>query len=321
MSFLLEKARFKKLKIGHSLAAVVTLLALVLILAMLFSVFVPLVVEQARNLSEVDYKTLGEALREPISDISHQLYDWGIINDVKEPEEQISNLLKGWFEPAQLGNLFSSVLGFAGNIFITFFSVLFIAFFFLKEQRLFSNFIKAVVPRKNEDGAINALGQIRNLLSRYFGAILTQMTIITVYISLALTIFGIENALLIGFFAALLNVVPYVGPFLGAAFGVFVTISSNIELEFYSQMLPMLTTVVAIFATMQLMDNFLLQPFIFSTSVKAHPLEIFLIILAGAQIGGILGMILAIPTYTVLRVVAKVFLSEFKVVQKITGSM
>jgi len=69
---------------------------------------------------------------------------------------------------------------------------------------------------------------------------------------------------------------------------------------------------------MQLLDNFILQPNIFSKSVKAHPLEIFIVVLMGAKIGGIIGMVVAIPIYTVLRVLAKVFLSEFKVVQSIT---
>ena len=75
---------------------------------------------------------------------------------------------------------------------------------------------------------------------------------------------------------------------------------------------------IAVFAMMQLLDNFILQPNIFSKSVKAHPLEIFVIILIGAKLGGVMGMILAIPAYTIFRVIAKVFLSEFKIVQSIT---
>ena len=111
------------------------------------------------------------------------------------------------------------------------------------------------------------------------------------------------------------------GPIIGASFGVFIVISSNLGLPFYDEMLPLLLTVVGVFASMQLLDNFLLQPFIFSNSIKAHPLEIFIIILVGAKLGGILGMVLAIPVYTVLRVIARIFLSEFKLVQKITGGM
>ena len=86
-------------------------------------------------------------------------------------------------------------------------------------------------------------------------------------------------------------------------------------------MLPMLSKVVIVFGAMQLLDNFILQPWIFSNSVLAHPLEIFIVILMGAQINGIIGMVLAIPVYTVLRVIARAFLSEFKLVQKITGGM
>jgi len=72
---------------------------------------------------------------------------------------------------------------------------------------------------------------------------------------------------------------------------------------------------------MQVMDNFILQPTIFGRSVKAHPLEIFIVVLIGAKLGGIGGMVLAIPTYTVLRVIGKVFFSEFKIVQSITKSL
>ena len=70
-----------------------------------------------------------------------------------------------------------------------------------------------------------------------------------------------------------------------------------------------------------MLDNFILQPFIFSNSVRAHPLEIFIVILMGATVNGVLGMVLAIPTYTVLRVLASVFFSEFKIVKSITGRM
>jgi len=98
-------------------------------------------------------------------------------------------------------------------------------------------------------------------------------------------------------------------------------ISSNLELDFYSMMLPKIVTAIIIFAVLQMIDNFILQPNIFSKSVKAHPLEIFLIVLIGAKIGGILGMVIAIPAYTVVRVLLKVFFSEFEVVKKMTASI
>ena len=100
-----------------------------------------------------------------------------------------------------------------------------------------------------------------------------------------------------------------------------ITLSSNMELSFYNEMVPLLTKVLIVFLVTRLIDDVILQPNIFSKSVKAHPLEIFIIVLVGAKIGGILGMVLAIPFYTAFRVIGKVFLSEFKVIQKLTRNI
>ena len=72
---------------------------------------------------------------------------------------------------------------------------------------------------------------------------------------------------------------------------------------------------------MQFLNDWIVQPLIFSNRVLAHPLEIFLITLIGAKVGGIPGMVLAIPTYTVLRVVAREFFNQFRFVQTITSSL
>ena len=132
---------------------------------------------------------------------------------------------------------------------------------------------------------------------------------------------SVENALLIGLFAAFANVIPYLGPIIGATFGTFIVITSNVDLNFYNELLPIIGKVLIVFSLMQLTDNFLLQPLIYSTSVKAHPLEIFIIILVGATIYGVIGMILAIPIYTVLRVIAHTFLMRFKMVRRLTQNL
>ena len=147
------------------------------------------------------------------------------------------------------------------------------------------------------------------------------MTLITLLVSMLLMLLGVKNALLIGFFAGLMNVIPYVGPMIATGIGIMITLSSNMEVSFYNQMVPLLFKVVGVFIFVRLIDDVILQPNIFSKSVKAHPLEIFIIVLVGAKVGGILGMVLAIPFYTAFRVIAKVFLSEFKVVQQLTRHM
>jgi predicted PurR-regulated permease PerM len=207
------------------------------------------------------------------------------------------------------------------NFFVAIASVLFISFFFIQEQGIFLSFLLTLVPDPYVEQTQNAIQDSIKILSRYFNGLLLQMVLITLYMLSVLSIFGIKNALIIAFFAALMNLIPYLGPIFGAAFAVLITFSSNLALPFYSEMLPQLVTVVLIFSSMQILDNYIFQPVIFSKSVMAHPLEIFVVILAGANIGGISGMVLAIPIYTVLRSFAKIFFEKFKIVQLMTKNM
>jgi len=316
-----KRLKIGKFKIGSNMSAVFTLSIFLIIFAALILMFVPLIVEQANNLAKVDYAAIATALAEPIQ----QLNDWaakmGIIPTGKDPSIQVQEALTGWFEPSKIGNLFSSALGFAGNFLVGFFSILFITFFFLKEQNLLLNFLLVLAPTRYEFKVKKIMMAVSKMLTRYFGGIVFQVSIITLLVSVALSLLSIQNALLIGFFAALINVIPFIGPAIGALFAIFVTISSNLNLDFYTEMLPLIGSVMAVFAVMQMTDNFILQPYIFSNSVLAHPLEIFIVIMIGSKIAGVVGMILAIPGYTVIRVIASVLLSEFKIVQQVSDRM
>jgi predicted PurR-regulated permease PerM len=321
MRFLLNKLKFKKLKIGSALAAILTMMLFIIIFLLFFSMFVPLIVQQAGQLVDLDYGKISQALEDPLMQFQDYLVQFGFTIEQKSSEDMVQEALTGLFNPNKLGDFFSSILGFASGFFMTIFSICFITFFFLQEQGMLKNFIVALVPTKYEERVRNVMDETIYLLTRYFTGILIQITIITTYVSLALSLFGVESALLIGFFAAIINVIPYLGPLIGAAFGVLVTLSLNVDADFYAQTLSLIIKVIIVFASMQLIDNFILQPWIFSNSVLAHPLEIFIVILVAAKIGGIVGMVLAIPVYTMLRVVSRTFLSEFKIVQKITQGM
>jgi predicted PurR-regulated permease PerM len=223
--------------------------------------------------------------------------------------------------PADISGVFGSILGGVSSILVGLVSALFIAFFFLKEEGLFTNTVRSIAPNESEEKWLHALSESESMLKRYFIGILIQILTVGTFVSLTLSYLGFKNALLIGLFAAMMNVIPYVGPILGVSFAILITITANLDVSFYDVILPKMGILVVVFAVMQTLDNFILQPNIFSKSVKAHPLEIFLIVLIGAKLGGILGMVLAIPVYTVLRVLAKVFFSEFKIVQRLTGSL
>jgi len=258
---------------------------------------------------------------EPKEKIRQAIDPTAVVKESDTPIEKLQKQLFSFFNPARIPELFGTLIGFLGNLLIAIMSVLFITFFFLREQGLFAKIASGLVSDEYEGKMLRAIDDASKLLRRYFIGIVVQISTITIFVTAALTLLGIENALLIGFFAALINLIPYIGPIIGGLFGMFIVLSSNLDLPFYEETLPLLVKVFCVFATMQALDNFLLQPTIFSNSVLAHPLEIFIIILVGAKVWGITGMVIAIPVYTILRVIARAFWGEFYIVKKITGGM
>jgi predicted PurR-regulated permease PerM len=317
---------FKKIRIGkfglpNSVAAGLTLGSFLLLIISILALFIPVFFTQAMNLSEVDYKSIAVALDEPFQNILQWLKSHGIPVELINLEELVSSLTKGWFEPTLITEILSTFFSTASSFVVAIASILFIAFFFIQEQVMFLRFILTFIPDNYVEQTQNAIKESIRLLSRYFNGLLIQMLLITIYMMIMLTLFGIKNALIIAFFAALMNLIPYLGPIFGAAFAALITLSSNLDLSFYTEVWPQLVTVVLIFVSMQMLDNYIFQPFIFSKSVLAHPLEIFVIILIGANLAGITGMVLAIPIYTIFRSFAKIFFEKFKIVQLMTKNM
>jgi predicted PurR-regulated permease PerM len=320
MVFFQRRIRFKTWRMGPSGAATLTLITFVLIVLGLLMMFVPTIVGQARNLANVDYAAMGEKLKGPFAWLDQQVHQLGVIQPNESLATKLQETLMTWFKPALVGDFVGSFISTAGNTVVAISSILFILFFFLQENTLFVDIIHAVVPTNLEPKVRHAVEESSDALTNYFRGLLIQMGAFAALVSILLSIMGVPNALLIGAFGGLLNVVPYVGPIIGLLFGCFITFSSHPELDFV-YMWPLLATVAGVFMVVQVLDNLLISTIIFSKSVQAHPLEIFIVTLIAAKVGGVAGMVLGIPVYTVLRVVAKTFFSEFKVVQRLTDHL
>ena len=169
----------------------------------------------------------------------------------------------------------------------------------------------------------NMLDSIQRLLMRYFIGITFEVLIVMGLNILGLTIVGLpfNNAVLIGLITGITNVIPYIGPLIGAAFGLSVGIATNVDVDFYTVVFPLLIYMSIVFIITQLIDNVVLQPLIYGNSVHAHPMEIFLVILIAGNLAGIPGMILAIPGYTVLRVILREFFNKYKLVKSLTKGL
>jgi len=314
----LDRVKIGNFKIPHVLSSLLTLLAIFTVIAALVSIFVPLIASQVSVISQIDFTQFQEWMSGPIDSLEEFLMRNNIVPHDTTLDVLVTQQVESLLDIATFQDLFSGLIGFTGSFFIGLFSTLFITFFFLKDEHLFFNGIILFVPKKYKENTGNALISIRKLLSRYFIGLFVEVTTMMTLISLGCTILGVEHALLIGFFGGMMNIIPYLGPIIGSLIGVTIGLTTNLSLGTYPEVLPDTIKILSTFAIANLIDNFVLQPWIYSTSVKAHPLEIFLVILVAGTIAGPLGMILAIPGYTVLRIIAKQFLNKFEVVQKLT---
>ena len=304
----------QKIKLRPILATTISLLVLLGILISLFSLFVPLLIQQGENLALLDVDLLKANIDTLVEEIS--LY-FQLDNSFWQQQFAVDNLFQN-VNFGLLPELLNQTLELLGGFTIGLFSVVFILFFFLKDSELQERIILVLVSDTLSARVEKSIEKIKNLLSRYFLGLLFQISILLIIYSIVLAAFSVENAFIIAFLCALLNLIPYLGPIIGAVLMMLLTMSSFIGADFSSVILPKTFYVMLGFLVGQLIDNFFSQPMIFSNSVKSHPLEIFIVILASGTLMGPLGMIIAIPFYTTLKVIAQEFLNDNKIVKSLT---
>lgn len=301
-----------KLKFPNTLAVITTMLLFTGILFSIIALFIPLILEQGSNLALLNTDQFKTSIERIVSELNafFQNRTVNIVNELKSFD--FSKSLKA------IPNFFNSIINALGSFSIGVFSVLFIAFFFMKDKKSISKAVFVLVPEQDTTKARNSLTRIKSLISRYFLGLIAQISILFAIYSTALLVNDVENPIVIAFLCALLNIIPYLGPLIGGFLIILLTMSGNLGQDFSTVILPTAGYVLLWYIFAQLVDNFLSQPLIFSKSVKSHPLEIFLIISIGGLVFGIAGMVLAIPAYTVIKVVLKEFFPDNKIVQFVT---
>lgn len=304
----------KRLKLKNILASSITIVFLMWILVSIFSLFVPLLVQQGENLSLLEVNELKGNIETLIQEIGTY---FNLDNSFWQQQFSVDNLFQN-VNFGLLPELLNQTLELLGGFTIGLFSVVFILFFFLKDSHLQERIILALVNDEVTDRVEKSIEKTKGLLSRYFLGLLLQISILLIIYSIVLAIFDVENAFIIAFLCALLNLIPYLGPIIGGVLMLLLTMSSFIGADFSTVILPKTGYVMIGFVIGQLVDNFFSQPFIFSNSVKSHPLEIFIVILASGTLLGPVGMIIAIPLYTTIKVIAQEFMAENKIVKSLT---
>ena len=306
-----------KLKFGSTLASIVAISFILIVILGIISLLIPLVLEQGKNLSLLNVNAFQDKINTLYIEFNGYLNKFNI--DLNQSLVDIEGLTKNSVEAIPV--LLNSVGSILGSITLGILSVIFITFFLLKDGEYFEKLFTQLFPTKMKKRIEKSLIEIKILLSRYFLGLLFQITILFTMYTIILLIFEVKDAVVIAFLCALLNLIPYIGPLIGIILMSFLTMTSYLGQEFSSVIIPKTIYVIIGYVFAQLIDNFLSQPYIFSNSIKSHPLEIFLVILSGGILFGIVGMILAIPLYTVIKVFLKVFFSNNALVKKLTKNI
>ena len=312
VNFLKERLRF-----SDAAATVTTILIVIAIIAGILSLFIPILIDQSAHISQINFEEVKHNVNRLNVELSQSL---GVDQVTLIEGLRQSDFIKN-FDISVIPLFINGILGNMSSLIVGLLSVIFISFFFLKDSRLLLDSFLVFANRGEESKFRHVFHKTKHLLSRYFIGIFLQLLILFVIYSILLISFQIPNAFAIALFCAMLNVVPYIGPVVGGVLMLLLVISGYFTADFESVILPKLIYIFIGYCIAQLIDNFINQPLIFGNSVKSHPLEIFLVIIIAGLIFGIVGMVVAVPGYTAIKVIAKEFLSEYKIVQKLTKNL
>ena len=302
------------------LLAILTILLILGTLILVVTQAIPVVTRIVRDAAVLNSATVSGNPLDRVNDWIIGLFpalgpDFDLIDILMDKLREVTNI-------TNVTAVISSVTSFVTSFAVGLFSIVFISFFFVRDETLFRKIVCALVPDRMEGTIAKTLGDIEHLLSRYFVGLLIEMTGVALLDFLGLWLIarlGFSNALGIAFIAGILNIIPYVGPLIGEAVGVILAVilkyGTGVGLGVNIWVFALI--VLAIMLTTQFVDNFVYQPLIYSTSIKASPLEIFIVILLAGHIGGVVGMLVAIPAYTVVRVIASRFFRHVKPVRKL----
>ena len=324
LKMMLAKIRIKGHRAPDWFLAILSILLILVIFCGIIAGLAPMVKEVISDVASVTGDTSLGAISSNLAELNAYLVNTFDLDPGFRIEVAILHQVKSLINVNIFGNVIGSVASALASFGIGLFSVVFIAFFFIRDEKLFSRIICALAPDRHEEEVAQSLSDVEHLLSRYFIGLIVEMSCVGLIDFLGLWAIArleLGTAIGIGFMAGLLNIIPYVGPLLGGVLGTIIAMTirycgtgaCGLDIGFWG----FLAILVAVFLLAQLVDNFILQPVIYSTSIQASPLEIFIVMLLAGTMGGILGMLTAIPAYTVVRVVAGRFFPQVKFIRRL----
>jgi len=304
----INRIRIYNRHIPFGICALITMLLFILFFVLILLFLVPMLTREAGVITKINYDDLSRNLSDMLDNVQDFLYSNNLIDENETLVGLITTEIKDFVNLTNFSNILGGIAKATGSFMMGFFAVFFLTFFFMKDDIRFDALAQHLFGEQHAVRLTAAYEKIIKLLSRYFIGLFIEIISMITLLYIGMSIFGIKGALLMAFFGGLLNAIPYLGPLIGVVCSCLFGAVDCLSLNDYHAILPTMLEIGGTFLVANLIDNIVLQPIIYSQSVKAHPVEIFLVIIMGGTLAGVLGMLFAIPVYTILRtIVVEIF--------------
>lgn len=294
VSYILEPFvnRMQAAGMNRTLAICLVLISLILVIAWMFTTIIPAAASQIYGLSQQlsidNIRLIAAKVEAELIEYVPFMVEGFIIENLSAAAEHL-------FAVGDIPQTISNVFGLFANLFWALLVIPFTAFFFLKDGSYLRRSVLRLVPNRYFETSLTLIDKIESRLGSYFKSVALQSVLITLLSWFLLSLADLNNSLSVGLAVGAANIIPYFGPILGYVLSIIVAVfeTGDFSLVFLS--------VMAILVT-QLVDNILLQPMIFSRSADMHPIAILFVIMIGAELAGILGMLLAVPIAATIKI-------------------
>ena len=294
---LLTKVQYKRFKIGRTWAVTLVFLLFFALIGLAVAYLVPKLTTQVEQLVARTPNYLSE-LQAYLTELARNSKrpDWADKIDLTEYINNIKGSVNGILKNfmGSLTSSLGSMIGAVTSITMTIVTVPFVLFYMLKDgPKLLPN-IKRMLPDKQADVIGDLLVKMSDTIAKYISGQVIECLFVGTFSAIGYGLVGIPYALLIGMFAGITNIIPYLGPYIGLVPAIFIALSMSFK---------EVILVIVVCVVVQQIDGNLVYPNVIGKTLDIHPLTIIMILLAAGNIAGLLGMILAIPLYAVSKVV------------------
>ena len=298
---LLMKIKVKNHQVSRTFAVAIVFLLLIAIIVSALSFLIPNILNQVEQLIQnmPEYiKSFQRFLTKVLQQKNLPPWIVDLTKDVdinaytKEIEESLSGFAKNFM--MSITSSIGSIIGMVTSVTVTIVTVPFMLFYMLKDGHKLVPTVTGIFSEKQANRIGELLEKISETISKYISGQAIECLFVGTCTAIGYGIVGVPFALLIGIFAGITNMIPYIGPYIGLLPALILALSNSVRQTIL---------VIIVCVVVQQIDGNLIYPNVIGKSLDIHPLTIIIILLVAGNLAGLLGMLLAVPVYAVIKVI------------------